>query len=164
MQKSFYDALARPFEKNEKRRRVLAASNRTVTVVFYLVYAVLLIVLIILRDQRFWRVLLVPLLSFILVTVFRRIVSAKRPYEVWGEPPLIEKETAGRSFPSRHVFSAFIIAMAMLWLCVPAGIVLLAAGTLLAVLRLCARVHFLRDVIAGAAIGVGLGILGFWII
>ncbi len=164
MQKSFYDALSRPFETNEKRKRRLVTANRIVTIAFYVIYPAMLAVLIIFRDTRFWRVLLVPVLSFILVTVFRRIVSAKRPYEVWDVPPLIEKETAGRSFPSRHVFSAFIIAMAALWLNIPAGIILLAAGTFLAVARVIARVHFVRDVVAGALIAVGLGILGFWVI
>ncbi len=164
MRKDFYDALARPFETNEQRKRRLAMSNRIVTVAFYVIYPVMLIILIILRDSRFWRVLLVPVISFLLVTLFRRIVSAKRPYEVWDEPPLIDKETAGRSFPSRHVFSAFMIAMAALWLCIPAGIVLLAAGTFLAVVRVIARVHFVRDVIVGAAIAVAVGILFFWVL
>ncbi len=164
MPRSFYDALARPFEENEQRKRRLCASNRIVTIAFYVIYPVMLLVLLILRDARFWRVLLVPVLSFLLITLFRRIVSAKRPYEVWDVPPLIDKETAGRSFPSRHVFSAFMIAMAMLWLNIPAGIVLMIAGTFLAVVRVIARVHFVRDVIAGALIAVGLGILGFWVI
>ncbi len=164
MQKSFYDALARPFETNKKRKRGLQIANRVLTIVFYVVYAVMLVVLIVLWDARFWWVLLVPVISFVLVTIFRRIVHAKRPYEVWDTPPLIDKETAGRSFPSRHVFSAFIIAMAALWLWVPGGIILLVAAAVLAILRVIARVHFVRDVIAGAAIGVGLGLLGFWII
>ncbi len=164
MQKSFYDALARPYETTEKRKRGLQIANRVLTIAFYVVYAVLLVVLIIRWDSRFWWVLFVPAISFVLVTLFRRIVHAKRPYEVWDTPPLIDKETAGRSFPSRHVFSAFIIAMATLWLWGPGGIILLIAGAVLAYLRVAARVHFLRDVIAGAAIGVGLGLLGFWII
>ncbi len=164
MQRSFYDAIARPFEANEKRRRLLPSLNRILTIVFYAIYALLLLVLLLRWDARFWRVLLVPAISFLLVTLFRRIVSAARPYEVWGVPPLIEKETAGRSFPSRHVFSAFIIAMAALWLWRPIGIILLAAGAVLALVRVAARVHFVRDVIAGAAIAVGIGILFFWIL
>ncbi|MCC8141473.1 MAG: phosphatase PAP2 family protein [Lachnospiraceae bacterium] len=163
MQKSYYDALARPFETNEKRKHVLLAANRVVTIAFYVIYPAMLVILLILGDPRFAQILLVPVISFILVTIFRRIVNAKRPYEVWGEQPLIEKETAGRSFPSRHVFSAFMIAMAMLWINIPAGIVLMAAGAFLAVARVIARVHFLRDVVAGALIAVGLGILGFYV-
>ncbi len=164
MHREFYDALARPFETNEKNKRRLLLANRIVTDVFFLIYPAMLVVLLIFKDPRFWQVLLVPVISFIIVTIFRRIVSAKRPYEVWDVQPLIEKETAGRSFPSRHAFSAFMIAMAMLWLCVPAGIVLLVVAALLSVVRVIARVHFVRDVIAGAAIAVGLAILGFWVI
>ncbi len=168
MPRSFYDALARPFETNEKKKRWLLTANRIVTTAFYLVYPIMLVVLLVFLimwgDPRFWRVLLVPVLSFVIVTIFRRICNAKRPYEVWDVKPLFEKETTGRSFPSRHVFSAIMIAMAMLWLNIPAGIVLLAAGAYLAAVRVIARVHFLRDVIAGAAIAVGLGLLGFWVI
>ncbi len=168
MQKSFYDALARPFETNEKMKHRLLAANRIITIAFFAVYPVTLAaslgLLLAFGDPRFWRILLVPVISFLIVTVFRRICNTKRPYEVWDIKPLIPKETSGLSFPSRHVFSAFMIAMAVLWLNIPAGIVLLAAASFLAVVRVIARVHFVRDVIAGAAIGVGLGILGFWML
>ena len=47
---------------------------------------------------------------FILVSVFRRVLNAPRPYELLpfynNEAP---KKKKGRSMPSRHVFSAFVI-------------------------------------------------------
>ena len=48
--------------------------------------------------------------AFAAVTLFRKAVNAPRPYETLGIDPLIEKDTAGRSFPSRHTFSLFMIA------------------------------------------------------
>ena len=46
---------------------------------------------------------------FIAVTLLRRLINAKRPYELlpfYETPP---KNKIGKSFPSRHVFSIFVI-------------------------------------------------------
>lgn len=51
----------------------------------------------------------VPAVSFILVSVFRAKLNARRPYEVYQFQPLIPKDKCGNSFPSRHVFSIFVI-------------------------------------------------------
>ncbi len=110
--------------------------------------------------------LLVPGISFVLVTVLRRAIDAPRPYTVFNTPPVIPKDTRGNSFPSRHAFSIFIIGMTFCACCpLPwAGPVVLALGCVLAVLRVVGGVHFPRDVIAGAALGVALGWIGFWVL
>ena len=64
--------------------------------------------------------IIVPLVGFVAVSVFRYIVNRPRPYEKFDMPPVIPKDTHGRSFPSRHVFSAFIIAFTVL-ICSPAA-------------------------------------------
>ncbi len=165
MQKSFYDRLARPFEEDIRKQRFLIRTNRFFTWVFYPVYLLLLLGRILHWDVRFWRVLFVPAVTFVLVTVVRWIADAPRPYEVWNEPPLIAKETAGGSCPSRHVFSAVMISMTALWLGFHRiGVLLLAASAILAVIRVTARVHFVRDVVIGAAAAVGLALLGYWVL
>lgn len=164
MRREFYDRLARPFEKSEKKKKGLILANNVITKVLYIIYPVLLAVLAVQRDQRLIRAVLVPLVSFAAVTLFRRLCNCRRPYEVWDIPPLIPKETKGNSFPSRHVFSIYIIAMAVLWIWPPAGVAILAAGVFLAAVRVIARVHFIRDVVAGAALGIGLGWIGFFLI
>ena len=164
MQKEFYDRLARPFEGDERKRKRLILVNDVITKALYITYPVVLVILAVLRDERLLRVILVPLISFGAVTLFRKVCNAKRPYEVWGDPPLIPKDTKGKSFPSRHVFSIFIIAMAVAYVCIPAAVVILAAGVFLAAVRVIARVHFVRDVIAGAVIGIVVGWIGFFLI
>lgn len=164
MQKEFYDKLAAPFEQSKKKRSLLLRTNTIITRLVYLIYAALLVVLFFMRDERLLRVILVPALSFAAVTVFRKACNAPRPYEVWDTPPLITKDTKGNSFPSRHVFSIYIIAMAMIYIQPVPGLLLIAAGILLAAVRVIARVHFLKDVIAGAAIGTVAGWIGFWCI
>jgi len=164
MQKAFYDKLARPFEADERRKKRLIRANDIVSKAFYIAYPVLLLILALLRDERLLRVILVPLFSFLAVTIFRKIVNAPRPHEVWDAPSLIPKDTRGNSFPSRHVFSVFIIAMATAYVCMPAAIIMMIAGIFLAIVRIIARIHFVKDVVAGAAIGIILGWIGFWVI
>ena len=78
--------------------------------------------------------------------------------------PLIAKDKQGQSFPSRHVFSAFMIGMCFLQVSgILAGIIF-AVGVFLSVVRVLGGVHFLQDVIAGAVLGIAIGIVGFYII
>lgn len=164
MTREFYDKLAQPFERDSRKKEKLLQLNKMITRFVYIVYPVLLAVLIVLRDGRFFKVLLVPAVTFVIVTVFRKICNAKRPYEVWDAPPLIPKETKGNSFPSRHVFSIYMIAMAAGYICLPLGVILAVAGIFLAAARVIARVHFVKDVVAGAVIALLLGWIGFYLI
>ena len=68
-------------------------------------------------------------------------------------PPVITKDTHGRSFPSRHVFSAFIIAFTVL-ICSPSasplwftGILLAVIAAIIACVRVISGVHFISDVV-----------------
>lgn len=141
--------------------KIINLSNKIITYVVYAVYPFVLILLMYNRDPRFWRVLLAPSISFVLVSIFRKTVNAPRPYEVTGKEPIIEKDTEGNSFPSRHVFSVFVIASTLYFISAPLGILLMLFGIVLAVLRVIGGVHFARDVIAGAIIGILSGIIGF---
>lgn len=143
--------------------KIINVSNKLITYLVYTTYPVVLILLMYNGDPRFWRVLLAPAVSFVLVSVFRKVVNAPRPYEVTGKKPIIKKETEGNSFPSRHVFSVFVIASTLYFISAPLGILLMLLGIVLAVLRVIGGVHFPRDVIAGAIIGILSGVLGFYI-
>ncbi|MFR2587027.1 MAG: phosphatase PAP2 family protein, partial [Adlercreutzia equolifaciens] len=78
-------------------------------------------------------------------------------YERCAISPLIVRDGAGESFPSRHAFSAFAIAASWFAAAVPVALALLAVAALLAVCRVLGGVHFPRDVIAGALVGVAVG-------
>ena len=108
--------------------------------------------------------ILVPAVSFALVTVFRRIINAPRPYEKFGIPPVIEKDTKGKSFPSRHVFSVFIIAVTIFYSHPGPGILIGLIGIAMAVIRVAGGVHEPRDVVAGAAIGILCGVVGYYVL
>lgn len=136
----------------------LVGANRVLTALFYVAFA-LLLGLVALSDP--WRVLpvaLVPAAAFVLVSAARKGMNEPRPYEVFGVEPLIAREGAGCSFPSRHAFSAFVIAVSWLVASVPVACGLIACACALAWCRVLGGVHFPRDVVAGAAAGIAAGV------
>ncbi|PWL73183.1 MAG: phosphatase PAP2 family protein [Clostridiales bacterium] len=141
--------------------RMLRGGCRLLPLLLYAGYPVLLLVLALSRDIRFWKVLWIPAAVFVLVTVLRKVINARRPYEVLEIEPLVHKEKKSESFPSRHVASAVILAVAFWYICPPAGIAAGLIALLLAVLRPIAGVHFPRDVLAAAVISLALGIPAF---
>lgn len=97
--------------------------------------------------------------GFIAVSILRARLNFKRPYEVYDFYETPPRELAGRSFPSRHTYSAFAIATVS-WMLSPlffAGLMLLAVA--IAVCRVVTGIHFVRDVLAGALIGATHGVI-----
>lgn len=74
------------------------------------------------------------------------------------------KNSKPDSMPSRHTASAFIIAMAILRFNVWAGIAYLFIAVMISVSRVCAGVHYVRDVIVGAAIAILCGIVFLFLV
>ena len=103
-------------------------------------------------------------IPFILVSVMRRLINAPRPYELYGFYAKKPKQKAGRSFPSRHVFSAFVIATLSITVSVWLAAALFVIGLCLALSRVFLGIHFIRDTVAGALIGIISGVLGIVII
>ena len=105
-------------------------------------------------------VLSLSALPFIFLSLFRKKINAPRPYELYdfiSEGIAVPGHTGGKSFPSRHVFSAMLIGGLYCFFCLPVGITVLALGLLLSVCRVLLGIHFIRDVVAGGLIGVILG-------
>ncbi len=101
---------------------------------------------------------------FVLVSVVRALVRAPRPYEVYDFYEKKPHRAKGKSFPSRHAFSAFAIAVAMLAFDLTFGFLLLGLAVALCVCRYFLGIHFARDLWAGALIGVLSSVLGLWIL
>ncbi|MDO4486735.1 MAG: phosphatase PAP2 family protein [Bacillota bacterium] len=135
--------------------------DRILTRTVYLAYPLFLIVLFIQKDTGLIRAVLVPGISFIIVSVFRKMYDAPRPYVVFDTPSVIKKETLGKSFPSRHIFSIFIIASTVFRFFPTAGVLLGTAGVVMAASRVLGGVHFPKDVIAGAVVGIIFSVIGF---
>lgn len=154
------------FEKmqyNSKWAEIIVKLNKVITYIVYLLFIGLDIYLFFTDRHVFYKVILTTSISFCLVSVFRKIINAKRPYEVMDIKPLIDKNTKGNSFPSRHIFSIYIIATVYLYISIPIGVALMILGIGLAAIRVLSGVHFLRDVIWGMIIGIIMGVLGMYI-
>lgn len=102
--------------------------------------------------------------AFAAVSVFRRIVNMPRPYEIGNITRLDSSKKRGQSFPSRHVFSAFVIATVITPWSVWLAIALFVMGAAMAAVRVLIGRHFIRDVIAGAIIGIASGVIGLLIL
>lgn len=144
--------------------KLIILTNKCITWVFYFTLPIFLLILMDHHDPDLLRTILTCGISFIAVSGFRHFYNAPRPYEISGVAPRIEQKGSGHSFPSRHVFSAFIIAVSVLHFNFPCGIVLLFLGVILAFLRVALKVHYVKDVIVGAICGIIGGIIGFWLI
>lgn len=170
MKKETYIKMTQPFREHPELAKGLHIMNKLCTVVMYLAYPLLLVYLFFYAKFSsyfsFEKALLVPAVSFVLLTVVRAWINRPRPYEKFDVSPVIKKDTKGNSFPSRHVFSATIIAMTFLlmspwvWL----GLIFLMLSVLLGVVRVISGVHYISDVAAGFCVAVFAGVIGYLII
>lgn len=170
MQKTTYISMTDALRARPVLARGVSLANKIITDAVYVAYPCLLAWLGYAAATgaagMLLRAALVPGISFVLFTVLRKVINAPRPYEVFDAAPVIPKDTRGNSFPSRHAFSIFIIAMTFC-ACCPlawAGPVMMAAGVLLAVIRVVSGVHFPCDVVVGALLGMLAGFVGLWIL
>ncbi len=144
--------------------RVIPVADEVLTTVVYIAYPLLLLMARWQSAAALWRAVWVPALWLVLVSLARRLANRPRPYERMAIDPLIKKHTKGRSCPSRHAFSVWMIAITAWWLLPLFGAVISVVGVLLCVTRVLGGVHDEWDVIIGAVIGIGAGILGYWIL
>lgn len=123
-------------------------------------YPLLLLYLAAEREKTLYLSVIVPLDGFLIVSVFRYLFNRQRPYERYDFKPAIPKDTKGKSFPSRHVFSAAVIAVTFLVqrnpILVGLGAGLIVAALIIGVIRVIAGVHYVSDVLAAwACAGIG---------
>ena len=161
-----YRQISSYFSESKARNTTIKALHDVLPLVLYIFYPVQLITLAInegFDSELFLRFTLIPLCTLIIVSIIRVIVNAKRPYEAYDYTPAVNKNTRGKSFPSRHTVCAFIIAMAFLYIQTKIGVIMLIIATVIGITRVLAGVHYIRDVIGGAAIGIAVGFLGFFV-
>lgn len=111
--------------------------------------------------------LILAAVPFVMVSALRVIVSLPRPYELYDFSEFTSRMPhykSGRSFPSRHVFSAFLIGTLVLGFVPFLGITALVAGVILSVLRSVLGIHYVKDVVAGVVIGVASGLVGMLVL
>lgn len=171
MKKETYIKMTQPFRDNPEMAQGIHIANSVCTGVMYVAYPILLVYMYFHAHKissffQFEKVLFVPAVSFVLLSIFRKIINRPRPYEAFEISPVIKKDTKGHSFPSRHVFSATMIALTFL-LHSPffiLGMVFLLLSLLLAVVRVVSGVHYISDVVAGIVVAVAAAVIGYLIL
>lgn len=139
----------------------LRTADKALTGIGYAACPALLIYVAILRPTLLAACIIVPAASFLIITGLRALVDAARPYERGDAPNLLDKQTHGKSFPSRHVASLFIIASSWLLVCEPVGIILCILGCVMGAIRVKGGAHYGRDVVAGAVFAFTLCAIGY---
>ena len=155
-----YERISQPF-RTAGATRALNVIDRALVYVFAAAYVVLLALLAIQGDARILRALAVPAVTFALVTALRLAFNRPRPYEACAIDSLVEKDTRGKSMPSRHMASAVVIACTFLWIWPPIGAVLLVGCACIAFTRIVGGVHYPSDIAAATAIALAFAAIGY---
>lgn len=175
MEKTQYQKMYHWFTQRPPALRCFLFLYRGTTVAVVVGYALLLALTI---QRLYWGVfygltlwvaaqelvaaVLIPATIFLLGTALRKAINAPRPYEQEGFVPLVIKDKRGQACPSRHVLSVSAIAVAWWGTSVPMVCLMGAIAVLIAVLRVIAGVHSIKDVVAGLLFGsVGGSVLYF---
>ena len=156
-----YEKLTGKLRAHERSVFVLQLFNNVFTAAFYVLYFLLVIYTAAYHAERLAKMILVPGSGFALLSFLRGKIGRKRPYEAWDFMPLIPKESEGNSFPSRHLYSAAVISMALMCYSVPAGIASLVLSAAEAAVRVIGGVHYPSDVICGFMSGIAFGTMLF---
>lgn len=154
----------RLFTKHKTARYILRFVYKLLPMVMLVAYPVLLVHVYFTDLQSLPKLVLVPMHVFLGVTLLRVIIDEQRPYERFDTPSVFHKTTKGKSFPSRHTASAFIIAMAFLYVNFWWGMIAMLIALLIELSRIMAGAHYIHDVMAGMAISIVAGWIFMFII
>ena len=154
----FYQNMLQTIRQHKKLPVILIGFTRYIPVITFIIYPTVLIWLLITKNPLFLDTLVRPCLSFVLVTIFRKIINRQRPYEAMNIEPFI-KHKHGESFPSRHTVSAFAIAFACLHIYLPLGIIMTILAIIVSSSRILCGVHYISDVIGAIIIAFIIGFI-----
>lgn len=158
---TFYRRITKPFVQHPWLIRSLRWLNGAIVVGMYVSYILLLLWVALFAGgiNELLPLVFIPGVGFVLLSLIRHHLNYPRPYEEWPIKPLIPRKGSGGSLPSRHVFSATVIAMSVMSVSRVLGLILLALAVILAMVRVIGGIHYPRDVIAGFFCGLACGIV-----
>lgn len=164
---SLYNTNKAFLDKHPLIKRAVVLVNAFLTAFFSVSYA--LYCLYALTDETLdpkakLALLFVPALAFLTVTVLRLAIERPRPYAENGAniQPIVTKHRADKkSFPSRHMACAAVIAVTFLRFLPIVGILLLVSSVILGYTRFALGLHYPSDLIVGEGVGLLIGCLIF---
>lgn len=166
MTEARYQKMLAIWRKSSRREKIGQTAVKLLPPIFFCVYGAELLLLLI-KDgfsRNLLGALVAPAVALGVSNLLRRLIDRPRPYTVYSIRPLIFKSTQGRSFPSNHTTSAFVLAITAFRLSAGVGVVMLILAILTGLSRLSAGLHWPTDVLFGAGLGILLGAAGLIII
>ncbi len=145
----FYVNMLNYIHSKKHLKKTILFINKYLPYVMYAFYPLLILYLFIIKHPLLMHTLFKPLIAFITVTIIRKLINRKRPYEYMDIKPLVSHKK-GQSFPSRHTLSAMIIALVTLNINMTLGIIMIILSSIIGLCRILAGVHHISDVLAGA--------------
>ena len=142
--------------KTKLRENIMKFLCKFTPLVVVLIYLFSLVFLFINRNEKLLMFTFIPASNFIFITILRKILNKPRPYDVFNHVPLINyTKGKGKSFPSRHTSSAFIIAISYFYINnIPLGLFMIFIAFIIGLSRIIAGVHFPKDIIGAALISI----------
>lgn len=164
MNRNKYEKITSFFKNNKAANTALKIVYKYLPMLIFILYPIGIVWVFFKQSEIFFQFVLVPLGVFLMVTALRKLINEQRPYEKYGIEPVFAKNTKGKSMPSRHTASAFIISMVMLRINPYLGIGFLAVSFVIMLSRVLAGVHYIRDVIVGMTISIVIGYVFLFLI
>ena len=153
MKDEFYLKLNQRITMSSTASKVLPLLCNVLTFLVYISYFVIIGFLIIPTGA-----------SFFAVSVARSVVNKPRPYEKMNITPLKSNPKSGKSFPSRHTFSAFAVAFSTYFIHPACFYVLITVAVMIAVLRVLCGMHYVKDVVVGFLIAAAIFLIEWMIV
>ena len=154
--------LLRAVQERRKLRTTLKLISHVTVLFSVALYVLLIYKAFSLQTVMGFKALAVSATAFFVVSLVRMLIDAPRPYEVYDCFDIPPKNKKGRSFPGRHAFSVFCVATLAFPLFPILSVVVAFFGVLLSVSRVLLGIHFVRDVVCGAALGIISGVVGIF--
>ena len=154
----FYQTMLSNIRKHPLLQKIIMGFTRYIPIITFIVYSILLVYLLYTQNTLLAKTLYKPLASFLIVTLLRKVINRKRPYEAMAIDPLIEHKQ-GESFPSRHTVSAFAIALACLQVKSLLGTIMLILAFVVSCSRILSGVHYISDVLSAVIIALIISFL-----
>ena len=159
MNETAYKKIMSFWESHEKLLFVAKTFHSLAVGAVYLAFPFLLVFTALNKDLFCIISFFICSFSFVLLSLYRNKANAKRPSEVYGIPSAIKRDKKGKSFPSRHSFSAAVISVCLFHISLPLGATFLTISIIIATLRVILGLHFVKDAVAGLLIGTLCGII-----
>lgn len=115
------------------------------------------------HDQMAIELILGMTILMLSVQIMKTLIHRKRPFSNFTNIRIVGSRAIGQSFPSGHTSQAFFLATLLwtffgrnLWI----GVILYLIASLVGITRIYVGMHYPRDVLGGAALGIAMGLLG----